>query len=55
MGIRGGVGGVHVFLCYAFLNELKSLLEKARSCYSTEEIERLTMRRKRPRRVGKSL
>lgn len=30
---------------YAFLDELKSLLEKARSYYPQEEIERLTMRR----------
>jgi len=40
---------------YAFLDELKSLLEKARSYYPAEEIERLTMRRKRPRRTGKPL
>jgi len=40
---------------YAFLDELKSLLEKARSYYPQEEIERLTMRRKRPRRTGKPL
>ena len=40
---------------YAFLKELKELLLKARSYYPPEEIERLTMRRKRPRRVGKPL
>jgi len=40
---------------YAFLDELKSLLEKARSYYPQEEIEKLTMRRKRPRRTGKPL
>jgi len=40
---------------YAFLNELKALLEKAREYYKPEEIEALTMGRKRPRRVGKQL
>ena len=40
---------------YAFLKELKALLEKAREYYNPEEIERLTMRRKRPRRAGKPL
>jgi len=40
---------------YAFLDELKALLEKARSYYAPEEIERLTMHRKRPRRKGKPL
>lgn len=40
---------------YVFLDELTALLEKARSFYPPEEIERLTMRRKRPRRSGKPL
>ena len=40
---------------YAFLKELKALLEKAREYCNPEEIERLTMRRKRPRRAGKPL
>jgi hypothetical protein len=40
---------------YVFLDELTALLEKARSYYPPEEIERLTMRRKRPRRSGKPL
>jgi predicted transcriptional regulator len=40
---------------YAFLKELKALLEKAREYYNPEEIERLTMRRKRPCRAGKPL
>ena len=40
---------------YAFLNELKGLLEKARGYYDPEEIEKLTMQRKRPRRAGKPL
>ncbi len=40
---------------YAFLKELKALLEKAREYYNPEEMERLTMRRKRPRRTGKPL
>jgi len=41
------VGGVHGFLClarvYAFLNELKALLEKRKGYYVPEEIEKLTM------------
>jgi predicted transcriptional regulator len=52
------VGRTRLFMFnprYAFLNELKALLEKARTYYSPEEIERLTMRRKRPRRAGKPL
>jgi len=52
------VGRTRLFMFnprYAFLDELKALLEKARSYYSPEEIESLTMRRKRPRRVGKPL
>ena len=52
------VGRTRLFMFnprYAFLNELKALLEKARTYYSLEEIERLTMRRKRPRREGKPL
>ena len=40
---------------YAFLEELKSLLLKAREYYKPEQIERLTMNRKRPRRQGKPL
>ncbi|MEA2029699.1 MAG: winged helix-turn-helix domain-containing protein [Campylobacterota bacterium] len=40
---------------YVFLNELTALLEKARNYYPPEEIKRLTMRRKRPRRTGKPL
>lgn len=40
---------------YLFLPELTALLEKARSFYPPEEIERLTMSRKRPRRTGKPL
>jgi len=40
---------------YAFLDELKALLQKAREYYNPEEIERLTMGRKRPRRKGKPL
>ena len=61
---RGGVlvskkvGRTRLFMFnprYAFLSELKALLEKARSYYSSEEIERLTMTRKRPRRSGKPL
>ncbi|MEA3554920.1 MAG: ArsR family transcriptional regulator, partial [Campylobacterota bacterium] len=35
---------------YAFLDELKSLLLKAREFYKPELIEQLTMSRKRPRR-----
>lgn len=52
------VGRTRLFMFnprYAFLNELKALLEKARTYYPPEEIERLTMRRKRPRRTGKPL
>jgi hypothetical protein len=40
---------------YPFLNELKSLLEKALSFYSAKEQEELTMNRRRPRAKGKSL
>jgi len=52
------VGRTRVFVFnprYAFLDELKALLQKARSYYTPEEIERLTMQRKRPRRKGKPL
>jgi DNA-binding MarR family transcriptional regulator len=38
---------------YAFLRELKALLEKALSFYSDAERERLVMQRRRPRRRGK--
>jgi hypothetical protein len=40
---------------YAFLSELKALLEKALTFYPEEERERLTMTRKRPRRKDKPL
>lgn len=40
---------------YPFLNELKSLLEKAFSFYPVLEQEELTMNRRRPRAKGKSL
>lgn len=40
---------------YPFLNELKSLLEKALSFYSKEEQEELKMNRRRPRARGKPL
>lgn len=40
---------------YVFLPELKSLLEKAFQFYPPEEIERLKMNRRRPRRTGKPL
>ncbi len=40
---------------YPFLNELKSLLEKALSFYSAEEQEELKMNRRRPRASGKTL
>ena len=49
------VGRTRLFMFnprYAFLNELKGLLEKARGYYDPEEIEKLTMQRKRPRRAG---
>jgi predicted transcriptional regulator len=38
---------------YAFQPELNALLEKAFNYYSPEEIERLKMNRRRPRRTGK--
>lgn len=38
---------------YAFLSELKSLLEKSLAFYPPEERENLTMSRRRPRRKGK--
>ena len=40
---------------YPFLNELKSLLEKALSFYSVKEQEELKMNRRRPRARGKAL
>ncbi len=40
---------------YAFLFELKALLEKALTFYPEDERERLIMTRKRPRRKGKPL
>ena len=40
---------------YAFLPELKQLIEKALSFYPEEERERLVMVRRRPRRRGKPL
>jgi len=40
---------------YPFLNELKTLLEKALSFYSSKEQEEMTMNRRRPRAKGKSL
>jgi hypothetical protein len=40
---------------YAFLPELKTLLEKALQFYPSDEIERLKMNRRRPRRTGKPL
>ena len=40
---------------YSFLCELKALLHKALSFYPTDERERLTVVRRRPRRKGKPL
>jgi len=40
---------------YAFLKEVRSLLEKALGYYPKEERERLIMVRRRPRRKGKPL
>jgi hypothetical protein len=40
---------------YPFLNELKSLLEKALSFYPQEERDELLMNRRRPRARGKTL
>lgn len=40
---------------YPFLNELRSLLEKALSFYSVEDQEKLLMNRRRPRAKGKTL
>lgn len=40
---------------YSFIKELKSLLEKALSFYSTDEQDRLRIFRRRPRRRGKPL
>ncbi|MBN2030639.1 winged helix-turn-helix transcriptional regulator [bacterium] len=40
---------------YPFLEELQSLLEKVLSFYPTEELEKLTHSRKRPRRKSKPL
>ena len=40
---------------YPFLNELKSLLEKAFSFYPQEEQDELLMNRRRPRARGKTL
>lgn len=40
---------------YVFLPELKALLDKAFSFYPEEQIEKLKMNRRRPRRTGKPL
>lgn len=40
---------------YPFLKELKALLEKALSFYSSQEQQKLTMNRRRPRARGKTL
>lgn len=40
---------------YPFLKELKSLLEKVLSYYPSDELDRLSYSRKRPRRKGKPL
>jgi len=40
---------------YAFLSELKELLNKAFQFYPPEEVEQLKMNRRRPRRTGKPL
>ncbi len=40
---------------YPFLPELRALLDKAFKFYPPEEIERLKMNRRRPRRTGKPL
>lgn len=40
---------------YPFLNELKSLLEKALTFYPAKEQEELQMNRRRPRAKGKTL
>jgi len=52
------VGRTRIFMFnprYAFLEELKALLQKVVEFYPPEEIERLTMKRKRPRRKDKPL
>jgi len=56
--VSKNVGKTRLFVFsprYAFLSELKALLEKAREFSSPEEKECLTMRCKCPRRAGKSL
>jgi hypothetical protein len=40
---------------YAFLSELKALLNKVFQFYPPEDIEQLKMNRRRPRRTGKPL
>ena len=40
---------------YAFLKELKAILEKALAFYPDEQQERIRVVRKRPRRTGKPL
>ena len=55
--VSNTVGRTRLFMFnprYAFLNELKALLEKARGYYDPKEIEKLIMQRKRHRRAGKS-
>lgn len=52
------VGRTRLFMFnprYAFLQELTALLEKAKQYYPPEEIEKLDMCRRRPRRKGKPL
>lgn len=40
---------------YAFLPELKALIQKAFQFYPPDQIEKLKMNRRRPRRAGKPL
>ncbi|MBA3075201.1 MAG: winged helix-turn-helix transcriptional regulator [Anaerolineae bacterium] len=40
---------------YAFLPELKALLQKAFQFYPPDQVEKLQMNRRRPRRTGKPL
>lgn len=56
--VSKNVGRTRLFMFnprYAFLNELKALIERAKQFYPPEEIEKLDMIRKRPRRKGKPL
>ncbi len=56
--VSKNVGRTRVFMLnprYPFISELKALVEKGMEFLSHDELRRLTIYRKRPRRTGKPL